>query len=360
MGEKAHFTELVSDYLKNIMQVQREKYGEDDSGYKALFYQYIQSENEEKSMQEHNLKHYEATVGDNLSGLRFVERLYKRQATIDMTLACSAHCRYCLRQNYELGIMSEEDMREIVKYLSNDKYLKEVLITGGDPLLIPEQLIKFMNMIITFAPNILFIRIGSRLPVQNPSKISKELLVFFEENSNKVKFELGIQVNHVIELQNEAKECITSIQKSGVHVYAQNVLLKGVNDSLEALIELYDTLRYLNIEAHYLFHPVPMTRTAQFRIPLTEFLDLSRKLTSSGEIPGRSKPMFTLMTDVGKCTLYSGIVGEKDELGYYDIFTGYKLESRKRWHEDYKLPESAFVDENGYIHVKYLDGGNLL
>ena len=99
-----------------------------------------------------------------------------------------------------------------------------------------------------------------------------------------------------------------------------------------------------------------MARTAQFRMPLTEFLDFARDLTASGEIPGRCKPMFSVMTDIGKCTLYHGSLGEKSADGFYDIHTGYRLEDRRKWNYNYELPSSARIDETGRIVVKYLDG----
>lgn len=146
------------------------------------------------------------------------------------------------------------------------------------------------------------------------------------------------------------------MQKAGVTVYSQNVLLKNVNDSMESLIELYDLLRYQHIESHYLFHPVPIARTAQFRMPLVRFLKFARDLTASGEIPGRSKPMFSVMTDVGKCTLYQGTLSERTQDGFYKINTGYRLEERRKWNRNYLLPESAETDKEGNIIVQYLDG----
>jgi lysine 2,3-aminomutase len=141
-----------------------------------------------------------------------------------------------------------------------------------------------------------------------------------------------------------------------VRIYSQNVLLKGVNDDINSLIDLYDELRYLGVEAHYLFHSVPMKGTAHFRVPLKKALRLIKELTSSGNISGRIKPMLSVMTDIGKVTLYEGSMGEKDENGFYELVTGYKLEDRLCWNPSYVLPDSARVDENGCIRVKYLDG----
>lgn len=349
------FPELVSPYLKSLMEKVKNEHGADSAEYKALYYQYISLDDNSIISKEKNSKHYEAGY-NTTSALRFMERLYKRQATVDITLACVAHCRYCLRQNYELGALTEADMTEIATIIGQDVFLKEILITGGDPLLAYKTLIPLMEKIIDLAPNIRIIRIGSRLPVQDPSRMSAELFSFFERNRGKVTFEVAMQINHAIELQPEAIEQINHLKDCGVRLYAQNVYLKGINDNLDSLIQLYDELRYLNIESHYLFHPVPIEGTHRFRMPIREFLDTARLLTASGEIPGRSKPMFSLMTDVGKVTLYDGCLGEKDTEGFYDIYTGYRLEERRKWHKNYELPSSATIDNNGFIHVKYLDG----
>ncbi len=349
------FPELISPYLKELMNRIEDTFGKESNEYEALFYQYICTSEEQHTTEEHNSKHYEAGYNANTS-LRFMERLYKRQATVDITLACVAHCRYCLRQNYELDIMQESDMDYLAKVMANDPYLQEILLTGGDPLLASKQLMALTERIIHYAPNIRVIRIGSRLPVQSPDKVTTNLLDFFEKHRKNVKFELGMQINHTIELQPEATSCIKAIQEVGVKTYAQNVLLKGVNDNMDSLISLYDKLRYLDIESHYLFHPVPIIGSHKYRMTLARFLEFAKQLTSSGKIPGRSKPMFSLMTDIGKCTLYQGTVGSKNEKGYYDISTGYKLSTRQKWHKGYELPKTAYEDSNGLIHVQYLDG----
>lgn len=356
MSVKHEFNELVPDYLKNLMLNTEKRYGKESSEYKALYYQYVKTDAEMIEMREHNSKHYEAVVDCKKRGERYIERLYKRQATVNLTTACSAHCRYCLRQNYDSICICEEDVDEIIGYLAGDRYLKEILITGGDPMLCSDQLIRVMGRIINEAPNIRIIRIGTRLPVQNPGKFDEKLEHFFYDNKKKVFFEVALQINHRIELQSETRQCIQELQDAGVVVYAQNVLLKNVNSSIEALVELYDALRYEHIEAHYLFHPVPIARTAQFRVPVSEFVNLARLLTSSGAIPGRSKPMFSLMTDIGKCTLYEGVLTETNQRGFVDVHTAYRLEERLKWNPQYKLPESARVSDDGTLIVRYMDG----
>ena len=349
------FKERISNYMKELLEYYKETKGECSSEYKGLYNQYVYTNKEDVVQSEMNLKHYEASIKrDDMP--KWIERLYRRQAVIELTMVCANHCRYCLRSNYERGQMRKSDIDAVVKYCKEDLYLKELLISGGDPLMVPNLLMHLISKISQEALNIEIIRIGTRLPVHDPDKFDEEIFNFINSYKKVLKFEIAIQINHPAELTKKACDIIKKLQESGAKVYSQNVLLVGINDKIEVLVELYDKLRYLGVEAHYLFHPVPIKRTSHFRMPLIKSLDLIKKLTSSGWISGRIKPMLSIMTDVGKVTLYQDTLGEKDEKGYYKIKTAYKLEDRKKWNPNYELPDSAEINKNGYIEVKYLDG----
>lgn len=350
------FKEKLSKYLIELMEKIGKEKGLESLEYKALYNQYCYTQNEENCKMESNLKHYEAAVNrDDMP--KQIERLYKRQAVVELTMVCAAHCRYCLRSNYEKIQLQKKDIAKIVNYLVEDKNLREILITGGDPFLVPQLLMHLISEISEKAPNIKIVRIGTRLPVQDPERFDEELFNFFKSYSQILRFECAIQINHPVELQDKACDVIQKLDRSGVRIYSQNVLLKGVNDEVKTLVELYDKLRYLGVEAHYLFHPVPIQRTSHFRMPIKDALSLIKELTASGHISGRIKPMLAVMTDIGKVVLYDGSLQSKDAKGYYTIKTAYKLEDRLLWNPNYRLPESASIDEDGYITVKYLDGG---
>lgn len=142
-----------------------------------------------------------------------------------------------------------------------------------------------------------------------------------------------------------------------MRIYSQNVLLKGVNDNINTLVELYTLMHRYGIESHYLFHCVPLKGMHHFRTTVEKGIELARELTSGGRISGRAKPMYSLMTDVGKVTLYDGtMIGKENET--LMIKTGYKYEDRMRWNPSWKLPDTAFVDGDGRICVRYLDGSD--
>ncbi|PKM77872.1 MAG: hypothetical protein CVU90_05345 [Firmicutes bacterium HGW-Firmicutes-15] len=356
--KKVAFKQKVPNYLQHLLKGIQHEFGERSPEYNAIYNQYFYSPLEDIVTKEHNMKHYEAAIRSKEELPRGLERLYRRSLVIDLTMVCAAHCRYCLRSNYEPIQIKRSDIRGIVAYVGTDEYLKELLITGGDPFMVPHLLMQLIAEVVRDAPNIEIIRIGTRLPVQSPDKFNEELFDFFKSYCNRVRFECAIQINHAIELQEQPRKIMARLQESGVRIYSQNVLLKNVNDNVEALVELYDNLRYLGIEAHYLFHPVPIIGTQHFRISVSRAISLVKELTSSGQISGRIKPMLSLMTDVGKVTLYEDTLGVKDEAGYYDVRTCYRIEDRWRWNPDYLLPDTARIDEHGCITVKYLDGGD--
>lgn len=353
------FKEKVSSYLVDLMNDVKLEYGEDSKEYLALYNQYVYSPKEEEVQEETNLKHYEAIVTEGEGLPKGIERLYKRQLVVDITMVCAAHCRYCLRANYETNQLSESDVDDVVTYCANDQDLKEILVTGGDPLVVPKILKYLISEIASRAKNIRIIRIGTRLPVQNPFGMGKDIYSFFEAYKDRLTIEIAVQINHTIELQPETLNVLKKLHKSGVRLYSQNVLLKKVNDDIDSLINLYDALRYLNIEAHYLFHSIPMKGTNHLRTSVGKGLELIKELTSSGKISGRCKPMYALMTYVGKVVLYDGSIIKKDDKDFFHIQTSYKVEERQQWNTTYTLPENqAYIDEHGYIVAKYLDGND--
>lgn len=352
------FINKVSPHLQRLMDEQKRNYGEDSPGYKALYRQFVYTTKEDATdQQEENLKHYEACV-DHTNGLpKGIERLYRRQLVIDLTMLCAAHCRYCLRANYEYTQLSKKDVDEIVEYVSTEPELKELLITGGDPFMVPTLLKYLISEMVLKAPNIQIMRIGTRLPIHSPDSFNTEFYQFFNAYRENVQFEIACQCNHAVELTPQTEEIFRNLKKNGVTLYAQNVFLKGINDNIEALTELYDSLRYLGFEAHYLFHSIPMKGTHHLRTSVAKGLDLTRKLTSSGVISGRAKPSFALMTYIGKVTLYEGSIIKKDEDGFLHIRTNYKVGERQKWNPTYILPENnAYIGDDGYIVARYLDG----
>jgi lysine 2,3-aminomutase len=356
---KLPYPEKITPFLCRKLAELKSLYGENSGEYRGVALQYIFSEKENVETSEKNIKHYEAQVEvcGTEGELLGVERLYEKSIVIEPTLVCLAHCRYCLRSKYQKHTLSEKQLVDVAKYCGNDRNkdsLHEVLITGGDPLIIPQRLEVLLNALIEFAPNIKIMRIATRVPTQDPDRIDENVISLFM-NKPSVRFELATQINHPAEFFPEAEEALRKISGLGVKIYAQNVLLRGVNDDVDTLVRLYNLIRINNIESHYLFHCIPMKGIHHLRTSVARGLHLARNLTCSGKISGRVKPMFAAMTDIGKVTFYEGVILKRKD-GQILLQTNYRLAERLAWNPSWQLPESAEVDADGFLRVWYIDG----
>ncbi len=360
-GEKQQreFIEKISPFLREKIEEIKIKKGENSEDYQALYLQYAISGKEKEQSTEKNVRHWEADV-DIESHIHGIERLYSKSVVIEPTMVCAAHCRYCLRANYDIFTLKEDELINIAKFCGSDntkRQVNEVLITGGDPLIVPKRLNYLVEVLIEYAPNIKIIRIATRLPHHDPSRIDNNVFEIFKKHKDKVDFELATQINHPAELFPETIEIFDKFRKMGVPIYSQNILLKGINDNIKTLVCLYNKIREIGIEPHYLFHCVPMRGMHHFRTTVEKGLRLARELTNSGKISGRIKPMYALMTDIGKITLYEGTILEKNkERNEIFVQSAYKYEDRLKNNTNWKLPKTAEIDENGYLRTWYLDG----
>lgn len=354
------FSEKISPFLIRKMNDLRIALGEKSKAYQALMLQYVSMDIEKDTIPETNIKHYEAAVNKSIEDntIRGVERLYRRCVVIETTMVCAAHCRYCLRANYDIFTLTDDELIASAKYIGSNLLrddIREVLITGGDPLIIPRKLETLLDAIEEYAPNVQIARIATRLITQDPDRIDSDVYRLFRKRDS-LKLELATQINHPVELFEESRDRIKRFDDLGIRIYAQNVLLKGINDEIETLIELYDTIRALNIEAHYLFHAIPLKGTHYLRTSVAKGIELARQLTATGYITGRSKPMFALMTEIGKISLYDGSVGMKNEKNEIIIRSEYSYSDRKKWNPSWSLPEKAVVRDDGRMSIWYLDG----
>ena len=356
----SNFSEKLTPYLKQKLVETSEKYGLDSEEYKAFERQYLKSTEEDEINEEERLRHYQSEVHVNYEGkpLRGVERLYRRTILLEPAMVCAAHCRWCLRGQYPQFSLDDDEITNFAKYAGSEEVrndLKEILITGGDPLMIPKRLEVIFSKVQKYAPNIEIIRIGTRIPVQDPSRVNDEMIKILK-TAAPIKLEIGTNINHPSELTVEARKAYNDLYKAVFKIYDQSVLLKGVNDNVDVLSELYDSFRYMGIESHYLFHCIPMRGMSHHRTSVQRGLDISKQLINSGLVSGRAKPMFTLMTDLGKITLLENTILDRNDNNEILIQSGYTIDDFKNRNPSWELPNSAFVDEDGFLRVWYPDG----
>lgn len=354
------FREKLTPYLREQMASLERAEGTDSAAYRALHLQYITSPLEKELASSDRLRHYESEmhVVYEQEPLRGVERLYRRAILIEPSTVCAAHCRWCLRGQYELSSLREDEITRFAKYCGSAGVrddIREILVTGGDPFMVPKRLDQIISDVKNHAPNIEIFRIATRVPIQDPARVNADLLSILKAAAP-VKLEIATHVNHPVELTREARTAYEALYQVAFKIYDQTVLLKGVNDDVATLSELYDSLRYLGIEAHYLFHCIPMRGMSHHRTSLKKGLRLISEITCSGAFSGRAKPMFTVMTDIGKITLYEGTVLDRDKMNNVLLQSYYRIETFRSRNPSWVLPDSASVDKDGFLRVWYPDG----
>jgi lysine 2,3-aminomutase len=355
------FKELISPFLRRKMAELQERHGFNSPEWRAIAQQYVKTPLEAAISPYDRRRHYESEItlqhrGKKLTG---VERLYRRTVLLEPTTVCAAHCRWCLRGQYPVQTLEREEIVNAARYFGESEECRdvdEVLLTGGDPLMSVSLLRTTFEALAAHAPKIRTIRIGSRVPFQDPERVNDEMLAILSSLPDR-RIEIGVNVNHAIEFWPESIAAIKRLQATGARIYNQHPLLKGVNDSIEALSALYAALRDHDIEAHYLFHAIPLRGMQHHRTSVQRGAELALRLCSSGEFSGRGKPRYCLMTDIGKIVLYQGtIISRRTSDNSLLLRSGYTVEDRTRWNPSWRVPDSVEVDSDGYMCVWYRDG----
>lgn len=203
-----------------------------------------------------------------------LQHKYSQTALILSTNKCAAYCRFCFRKRL-VGKPNKEILslfKDAVNYIQKHKEINNVLISGGDPLVLPTKIIeKFLKYLLKIK-HLDFIRIGTRIPVTFPDRIldDKSLLKVLKKYSKKNKrIYIVTHFNHPNEITKKAINAIDMLIKSNVIINNQTVLLKGVNDNPEVLAKLLNKLTRIGVNPYYVFQCRPVKRVkAQFQTTL--------------------------------------------------------------------------------------------
>ena len=237
---------------------------------------------------------------------------YPYSALIVATDYCSMYCRHCFRKAI-VGLPNDktvENFKNATKYIKEHKEITNVIISGGDPLLISTKRLIAMLEELKEIEHINYVRIGTRTPVVYPMRFfDQELLDYFKE-FNKVKtLYIPTHFNHINEITPMATKAILKIREAGVTVNNQAVLLKGVNDSAQDIEKLMNGLVKIGINPYCLYQCMPVARVRNhFQVPLKQGLDIVD--VAKTKLDGYAKRFkFIMGHDIGKIE----IVGRIDD-----------------------------------------------
>ncbi|MCX7026370.1 MAG: KamA family radical SAM protein [Spirochaetes bacterium] len=191
---------------------------------------------------------------------------------------CPLYCRYCFRRSLlpgEEGFIDDSGIEALGRYLEAHREVREVLVSGGEPLTASDSRRESLFSRIRAAGKDLTIRVCTRAPVSLPDRVDAQLVALFRRYR---PLKVIIHVNHPAELSPRFEKAAETILDAGLPLLSQTVLLRGINDSTEVLIRLFSRLARLGIDPYYLFQGDLAAGTAHFRVPLSRSLEIYREL----------------------------------------------------------------------------------
>jgi lysine 2,3-aminomutase len=249
--------------------------------------------------------------GDTIPGTSIVHR-YPRRVLFLVSNTCATLCRFCTRKrmvSQPAGSVHKDEIEASIDYIANNKNIEDVLLSGGDPLTFTdERLDEILGMIRARAPHVRFLRIGSRMVVQLPTRVTPELCAVLEKHRVQM---VNIHINHHKEITPLLRQRVKMLQKAGIMMGLQTVCLKGVNDSVEVMRELFMQTVEMGVRPYYVYSTDMVEGAHHFIVPHRRMLELYEGLR--GWISGPAVPTFIVdgLGGLGKLPIIPSYVREE-------------------------------------------------
>ena len=207
-------------------------------------------------------------------------------------LICPTYCRFCFRREHvgpDGGLLTEAELSAAYAWLSTHPEITEVILTGGDPLMLSSRRLSSILNRLSAISHIETLRIHSRVPVAEPSRLNEELA---DAMATETPLWLVVHANHASEFTEAARAALRRVQSRAIPVLGQSVLLRDVNDSSQALESLFRAMLAARVKPYYLHQLDPAPGTARFHVPIEEGRRLLADLR--GRVTGLAWPTYVL------------------------------------------------------------------
>jgi len=203
---------------------------------------------------------------------------YSYTALVVATEFCAMYCRHCFRKRM-VGLPNEQTVKHFQKaaeYISEHPEITNVVVSGGDPLMLPTKVLHKMLDSLRDIPHLNHVRIGSRAPVTYPLRFFDDELIALLRSFNREKtLFVPTHFNHAREITPISTAAVGRIRSAGITVNNQAVLLRGVNDTVDALVNLMNGLLRIGVNPYYLYQCMPVARVRHhFQVPLKQGVDM--------------------------------------------------------------------------------------
>lgn len=254
-------------------------------------------------------------IGDHAhSPVKGIVHRYPDRVLLKAIHVCPVYCRFCFRREMVGpegdGSLTDDELGTALSYIAENKNIWEVILTGGDPLLLSDRRLTRIMTALGAMDHVRIIRLHSRVPVATPERVDSGLITALRTAGKTVY--VAIHANHPRELSPAFRAACTRLASAGYLLVSQTVLLRGVNDDAAILAELMRGFVEIGIRPYYLHHPDLAPGTAHFRLSIQEGRAIVAQLR--GQISGLCQPTYILDTPggFGKSPLGTNYVDDSD------------------------------------------------
>ncbi|MCK5683317.1 KamA family radical SAM protein [bacterium] len=252
-----------------------------------------------------------------------IARQYHDRVAFTVTEKCCTYCRHCFRRELvvDRSISLRFDVNEGLEWIKQHPEIRDVLVTGGDPFILPDDQIEYLVRKLREIKHLEMIRFHTRAPINMPMRITPALMKILRPY-HKIPIFINVQCNHANEITEQTAKAVYDLLTCGICVGNQGVLLKGINDDKKSFQELHLKLLSVRIRPYYIFYCEPAPGVDHFRTPVEKGAELIRDCIR-GTVSGLAQPMYVIATNIGKIPLMPDyyIIGKSE--------TEYKLRNYK-------------------------------
>jgi lysine 2,3-aminomutase len=294
----------------------------------------------------------DASFEDTYTKAPGLQHKYTPTALLLVNDTCGGFCRFCFRKRLFIGDNDEvvRDLSEGIKYIQKHTEITNVLLTGGDPLLLSTTKLENVIKKVREIDHVKIIRIGTKMPAFFPMRITQDptLLEMLQKYSTRdKKIYIMVHFNHPNELTDEAVKSLNMLRKAGVLTVNQTPMIKGVNDDPKTLSELFMALSFIGVPPYYIFQCRPVIGNEMYAVPIETAYDIFEEAKSL--VSGLAKrARYTMSHRTGKIE----VVGKGDGLTYFKYHQAANHDDYNRlivcesnpkayWFDDYEPKEKS-------------------
>ena len=274
-----------------------------------------------------------------------LEHKYTSTALLLVNEVCAAYCRFCFRKRLFMNENDEvtKDISEGLEYIKNNKEINNVLLTGGDPLILSTSKLEPIIQKLREIEHVKIIRIGTKVPAFNPFRILNDgslLEMFRKYSTNEKKIYVMAHFNHPRELTDKAVEGLNALMNAGVSLVNQTPLVKGVNDDPDVLADLFSKLSFIGVPPYYVFLCRPTLGNETYSVPIEKGYEIFEKARI--RCSGLAKRARLVMShESGKIE----VIGMTEDQVFFKYARAASSEDNARFLAFYRNPNAVWFDD---------------